>query len=95
MVGLPTSGSDYWTGTPTAELAVAGVHRAECAIGSLVSAVVAVVRTGTAVPGADAVINKAPSPGKHSPRVHAVVDRSTDALADFLVETPGIASVEV
>jgi molybdenum cofactor cytidylyltransferase/nicotine blue oxidoreductase len=84
-------------GQPKAELVVNGVRLLDRAIGVLREAgcdpVIAVVRDGTRVTGAHAVVNPDPDRGMRS-SLELAVDAAggSEALAVLLVDTPGIGS---
>jgi molybdenum cofactor cytidylyltransferase/nicotine blue oxidoreductase len=84
-------------GRPKAELVVAGVRLLDRAAGVLRDAgcnpVIAVVRDGTDVSGANAVVNPDPDRGMRS-SLELAVDAAagSEALAVLLVDTPGISA---
>lgn len=84
-------------GRPKAELVVAGQRLLDRAVAALRDGgclpVIAVVRQGTAVTGADAVVNPDPDRGMRSSLELAVAAADgADALAVLLVDTPGIGT---
>jgi len=84
-------------GRPKADLVVDGVRLLDRAVGVLRGAgydpVIAVVREGTHVTGASAVVNLDPDRGMRSSLELAVDAASaSDALAVLLVDTPGIGA---
>lgn len=89
------AGAGVRMGTPKAELTVDGVRLLDRAVGVLAgsgcSPVIAVVRVGTVVDGAQAVINPDPARGLRS-SLQLGVDavRGVDAIAVLLVDMPGV-----
>ena len=93
------AGSGARMGGPKAELLVSGVRLLDRAVAVLVDAgcaeVVAVVRAGTAVAGAHAVVNSEPERGMRSSLALGVgraAELDADAIAVLLVDTPGISA---
>lgn len=95
------AGSGTRMGAPKAELAVGGVRLIDRAVAALNDGgcvdVIAVVRLGVSVSGARVIVNQAPGRGQRSSLELAVAacDRTIDALAVLLVDTPGIGAVAV
>jgi CTP:molybdopterin cytidylyltransferase MocA len=87
-------------GRPKAQIVIAGTRLLDRAIEALrdggCDPVFAVVRTGTAVTGARAVVNPDPDRGMRS-SLELVVEAASgcDALAVLLVDTPGIGAAAV
>ena len=82
-------------GRPKAEVVVAGERLVDRAVGAARAAgcapVLAVVRAGTAAPGAVPIVNPQPERGQRSSLELAVAAAGdVDALAVLLVDTPGI-----
>ncbi|WP_327537914.1 nucleotidyltransferase family protein [Jatrophihabitans sp.] len=94
------AGSGTRMGRPKGELVVAGERLLDRAVRTLVEAgcdpVIAVVREGVSVAGANAVVNPDPDRGQRS-SLQLAVDASAgcDALAVLLVDTPGIGTEAV
>src|ERR1700759_3756689 len=94
------AGSGKRMGEPKAELVVNGVRLLDRAVSVLRDAgcdpVIAVVRDGTRVTGANAVVNPDPDRGMRS-SLELAVDAAagSEALAVLLVDTPGIGSEAV
>lgn len=94
------AGSGTRMGRPKAELVVDGVRLLDRAVAVLHDAgcepVIAVVRGGTRVTGAAAVVNPDPDRGMRS-SLQLAVDAAggCDALAVLLVDTPGISAAAV
>lgn len=92
------AGAGRRMGGPKAELVVDGVRLVDRAVGVLTAAgcapVLAVVRAGTAVPGARAVVNPDPDRGMRSSLEIAVdaVAGEADALLVLLVDTPRVGA---
>lgn len=89
------AGSGSRMGAPKAELAVAGERLIDRAVGTLRSAgcdpLIAVVRAGTDVAGATAIVNPDPERGQRSSLALAVsAAAAADALAVVLVDVPGL-----
>jgi molybdenum cofactor cytidylyltransferase/nicotine blue oxidoreductase len=94
------AGSGVRMGGPKAELVVAGVRLLDRAVHVAREAgcapVYAVVRDGTAVTGAEALVNPDPARGMRSSLALAVAAAaSADALAVLLVDTPGVTAAAV
>jgi CTP:molybdopterin cytidylyltransferase MocA len=94
------AGSGTRMGRPKAEIVVAGTRLLDRAIGALrdggCDPVFAVVRDGTAVSGAQPVINPDPDRGMRSSLELAVAAAADcDGLAVLLVDTPGIGAAAV
>lgn len=95
------AGSGSRMGTPKAQLALDGVRLVDRAVATLADAgcveVVAVVRSGVAVPGARAVVNPEPERGMRSSLALGVAaaNPDADALAVLLVDTPGVGASAV
>ena len=94
------AGAGSRMGSPKADLVLDGARLVDRAVLALreggCQPLFAVVRAGTAVPGAQAVINPAPRRGQRSSlelAVRAAVD--ADALAVLLVDAPGIGPAAV
>lgn len=93
------AGAGTRMGRPKAEIVVGGARLVDRAVLALREAgchpIFAVVRAGTAVPGAQVVVNAAPARGMRSSLDLAVVaaaSASVDALAITLVDAPGIGA---
>ena len=87
-------------GAPKAELLLDGVRLVDRAVAALTDGgcaeVVAVTRTGMAVPGARVVVNPDPERGMRSSLALAVdAVGGVDALAVLLVDMPGVGSAAV
>jgi CTP:molybdopterin cytidylyltransferase MocA len=84
-------------GAPKAELVVAGARLLDSALAALRAGgcepVFAVVRAGTAAPGARVVVNPDPARGMRSSLALAVdAAGAVDALAVLLVDVPGVGA---
>jgi len=88
-------------GAPKAQLLLNGVRLVDRAVAALREGgcddVLAVVRTGVAVPDAHTVVNPAPQRGMRSSLGLAIgaADPDADALAVVLVDTPGVGAAQV
>ncbi|OAA26358.1 molybdenum cofactor cytidylyltransferase [Frankia sp. EI5c] len=99
------AGSGSRMGTPKAALTVNGTRLVDRAVKVAHEArcqrIIAVVRAGTRVPGAELVVNTAPEQGLRSSLTLALNhlaspgDIPVDAVAVLLVDTPGIGSEAV
>jgi molybdenum cofactor cytidylyltransferase/nicotine blue oxidoreductase len=94
------AGSGTRMGTPKAELVVAGSRLVDRAVAAARDGgcvpVIAVVRSGTEVAGAQVVVNPAPERGMRSSLGLAVAAADgVDALAVLLVDAPGISAAAV
>ena len=83
-------------GTPKAELVVDGVRLLDRAVAAArdsgCAPVIAVVRPGTEVAGAQALVNPDPDRGMRSSLALAIDAVDADALAVVLVDTPGVTA---
>jgi CTP:molybdopterin cytidylyltransferase MocA len=91
------AGSGTRMGTPKAELVIGGERLVDRAVGALRAAgcepVLAIVRTGTVVPGARTLVNPEPDRGMRSSLTLAVEAASgASALAVLLVDSPGVGA---
>lgn len=106
VAAVLAAGGGSRMGAPKAELVVGGVRLVDRAVAAAQDAgcrwIIAVVRGGTAVPGADVVVNPDPGRGQRSSLALAL-DRArgpaptagaagVDAVAVLLVDTPGIGA---
>lgn len=94
------AGSGTRMGRPKAELVVDGARLVDRAVLALREAgchpLFAVVRAGTVVAGARAVVNPAPQRGQRSSLTLAVdAAGDADALAVLLVDAPGVGSAAI
>jgi CTP:molybdopterin cytidylyltransferase MocA len=94
------AGAGQRMGTPKAELVVGGARLLDRVVAAArqggCAPVFAVVREGTAVSDAEAVINAEPERGMRSSLALAVdAATDTDALAVLLVDAPGIGAAAV
>ncbi|WP_375500098.1 NTP transferase domain-containing protein [uncultured Jatrophihabitans sp.] len=94
------AGAGSRMGSPKAELVVDGARLVDRAVLVLREAgchpLFAVVRAGTSVPGAQAIVNPAPQRGQRSSLALAVAAAGdVDALAVLLVDAPGVGSAAV
>lgn len=95
------AGSGSRMGAPKAQLLLNGVRLVDRAVAALREGgcddVLAVVRTGVAVPDAHTVVNPAPQRGMRSSLGLAIgaADPDADALAVVLVDTPGVGAAQV
>jgi molybdenum cofactor cytidylyltransferase/nicotine blue oxidoreductase len=94
------AGSGSRMGRPKAELVVDGRRLLDRAVSAAREAgcapVYAVVRAGTSVDGAVAVVNRDPDRGLRSSLALAVAaGQAADALAVLLVDTPGIGAAAI
>lgn len=91
------AGSGTRMGTPKADLVVDGERLLDRAVRTLRAAgcdpVIAIVRTGMVVAGAEAIVNPEPERGQRSSLELAVTAAAgADALAVLLVDVPGIGA---
>jgi CTP:molybdopterin cytidylyltransferase MocA len=94
------AGAGTRMGTPKAELVVDGIRLLDRAVAAAHDAgcapVLAVVRAGTAVEGAEVIVNPDPARGMRSSLALAVdAAGDVDALAVLLVDAPGITGAAV
>ncbi len=94
------AGSGVRMGRPKAELRVAGERLVDRAVRALTgggcAAVLAVVRAGVSVPGAQVVVNPEPERGMRSSLELAVAaGADADALAVTLVDMPGVTATGI